>query len=175
MEEIWINIRGYNGKYQVSNTGKVRSTNYNNSHTIKELKQKLNKHGYYEVKLSKNNKAKDYMVGRLVAEAFIPNPNYKPEVMHINSPTDNSVENLCWAYDSEVKHNTYNRRARKSGNPTFSTITYNGKNYNSYYEIAKDLGINYKTFWNRMKRGWGLYEALEIPTKLGGNNDGNKL
>jgi hypothetical protein len=126
MQEIWKNIIGYEGKYQVSNTGKVRSMNYNNTHTIKELKQKLNRYGYYEVELSINNKKRTHMVGRLVAEHFIPNPNYKNEVMHIGDPTDNSVNNLCWAYDSEVKHNTYNRRARKSGNPTFSTITYNG-------------------------------------------------
>ena len=73
MKEIWKNIIGYDGKYQVSNTGKIRSTNYNNTNQTKELKLKLNRYGYYEVKLSKNNKARDYMVGRLVAEHFISN------------------------------------------------------------------------------------------------------
>ena len=56
MIEIWKDIEGYENKYQVSNTGKVRSINYNNTGQIKELKQKVNSHGYYEVKLSKNNK-----------------------------------------------------------------------------------------------------------------------
>ena len=48
--EIWKDILGYEGKYQVSNTGKVRSMNYNNTGKIRELKLKLNKYGYYEVK-----------------------------------------------------------------------------------------------------------------------------
>ena len=59
-KEVWVDIIGYDGKYQLSNTGKVRSMNYNNTGKIKELKKKLNKSsGCYEVKLSKNNIAKE--------------------------------------------------------------------------------------------------------------------
>lgn len=164
MEEIWKDIIGYNGKYQISNTGKIRSMNYNNTGKIKELKQKLNKYGYYEVKLSKNNKTKDFMVGRLVAEHFISNPYFKPKVIHIGDTKDNSVNNLMWAYESEAMHHFYNKRARK-GIPTFTKITYNNKNYNHYKDIAKDLGINQRTFYKRYyELKWGLYEALEIPT-----------
>ena len=177
MKEIWKDIKGYKGKYQVSNTGKIRSLNYNNTGEIQELKQKLNKYGYYEIKLSKNNKTKDFMVGRLVAEHFIPNPNFKPKVIHINSTKDNSVTNLMWAYESEVLHHQYNKRARK-GTPSFTRISYNGKNYNNYKDIAKDLGINQRTFYKRLNElSWSLYEALEIP--IGKNQEelknGSKL
>ena len=71
MEEKWVDIEGYEGKYQISNTGKVRSMNYNNTGQIRELKQKVNRYGYYEIKLSKNNKCKDFLVGTLVAKHFL--------------------------------------------------------------------------------------------------------
>lgn len=160
--EIWKNIVGYEGKYQVSNTGKIRSTNYNNTGKIKELKLKLNKYGYYEVKLSKNNIQKDYMVGRLVAEHFIPNPNFKTKVIHKRNVKDNSVSNLEWAYESEAMHSYYNSHKRK-GKASQKRITYNGKKYKRYSEIAKDVGINIGTFYKRLKLNWSLYEALEIP------------
>ncbi len=165
MVEIWKDVIGYEGKYQVSNTGKVRSLNYNNTHTIKELKPKVNKYGYLEVKLSKNNKTKDFMLGRLVAIHFIPNPLFKEEVIHISKdPKDNSVENLMWAYHSESKHHTYNKGSRGNSKPTFTKISYDKKNYNTYAEIAKKLGINKTTFYKRLyKLHWSLYEALEIP------------
>lgn len=164
MDEIWIDIIGYEGKYQVSNTGKIRSLNYNNTGEIRELKQKKNKYGYMEVKLSKNNKTRDFMVGRLVAMHFLPNTNYKDEVMHISKDaTDNSIKNLKWAYHSETKHNMYNKGSRKKGKPTNTKITYKGKNYKNYSSIAKNKGINIKSFFNRMYLGWSLYEAIDVP------------
>ena len=77
---MWVDVKGYDGKYQVSSDGRVRSTNYNRTGKTKELKLQLNRYGYYEVTLSKNNIATHYMVGRLVAEHFIPNPHFKPKV-----------------------------------------------------------------------------------------------
>lgn len=164
MQEIWVNIIGYDGKYKVSNTGKVISMNYNNTGKVKELKKKFNKNsGCYEVKLSKNNIAKDYTVGRLVAEHFIPNKLFKTKVIHKKKTTDDSVENLMWAYESEAMHNQYNKKARKQKS-SFTKITYNGKNYKKYSHIAKDLGLNITTFHSRLyKLNWSLYEALEIP------------
>lgn len=175
--EIWKDIIGYEGKYQVSNTGKVRSLNYNNTNTIKELKPKVNRYGYLEVKLSKNNITKDYMVGRLVAIHFMPNPLYKEEVIHISrDTTDNSIENLKWAYHSESKHHSYNKGSRKKGTPTYTIISYNGKNYNEYKDIAKDLGINRKIFQERInKLHWNLYEALEVPIGRRVNGKQSKL
>lgn len=164
MQEQWVDVIGFDGKYQVSNTGKVRSTNYNNTHTTRELKQKLNKYGYYEVKLSINNITKDFMVGRLVAMHFIPNPMFKPKVVHIKDTKDNSVENLMWAYESEAMHHYYNKRARK-GQPSYTKITYNDKDYIEYKDIARDLGLKDRTFYKRINElGWDLYSSLEIPT-----------
>ena len=163
MIEEWVDIIGYEGKYQVSNTGKVRSLNYNNTGQIKELKQKLNRYGYYEVKLSKNNITKNYMVGRLVAQAFIPNPSFKPKVIHKRNVKDNSIQNLKWAYESEAMHNQYNNSHRQ-GKSSNTIITYNNKKYKRYIDIAKDLGINKRTFCKRIYNlHWSLYEALEIP------------
>lgn len=174
MVEEWKNIKGFNGKYQVSNTGKIRSMSYNNTGKIKELKQKINKNtGIYEVCLSKNNKRYFFTVAKLVAEHFIPNLMQKPEVMHKSrDKSDNSIENLEWSYRSELLHNMYNKGSRKNCNPTNTKITYKGKKYENYRQIAKDLGINNRTFYKRIKElGWGLYESLEIPigNKIGGN------
>ena len=109
------------------------------------------------------------MVARLVAEAFIPNPLFKDEVMHISKDKqDNSVNNLQWAYKSETRHNMYNKGSRKVGKPTKTKITYKGKNYKRYSQIAKDLGINKKTFYNRMNLGWNLWESLEVPVSKRG-------
>ena len=163
MEEIWKDICGYEGKYQVSNTGKIRSLNYNNTGKIRELKQKQNRYGFMEVKLSKNNKTKDFMVGRLVAMHFLPNLNFKEEVMHLNDDKDNSVKNLMWGYYSETKHNMYNKGSRNNGKATHTKITYKGKNYKSYRAIAKNEGINTQTFFNRMYLGWSIQEALDVP------------
>lgn len=157
-------FHGYEGKYEISNLGKVRSLNYNNSKQIKELKQKINKWGFAQVELSKRNKKKCFLVSTLVARAFISNPLFKEKVIHLSKDKlDNSVNNLAWAYISEEKHNTYNKGCRK-GKTTYTLISYKGKNYKKYSDIAKDIGINKRTFYKRINElGWNLYEALEVP------------
>lgn len=140
--------------------------NYNNTGKPKLLKQKINKKtGLCEVKLSKNNKAKDFMVARLVAIHFIPNPLFKEEVVHISKEkTKNSVDNLKWAYHSESKHHMYNKGCRKIGSPSFTKITYEGKKYKTYSKIAKDKKIKLSTFYQRLYNyHWNLYEAIEVP------------
>ena len=102
MNEIWKDIKGYEGKYQVSNLGRVKSlqrwsgTKYYDREKI--LSSCINKHnGYAYVYLMKNNKAKNVRVHRLVAEAFIDNPNNFPEVNHIDcNRANNNVNNLEW-------------------------------------------------------------------------------
>lgn len=94
MEE-WKDIEGYEGLYQVNNTGKVISLNYKRTGEVRELKPMVDKYGYLYVNLSKNGKYKSKKIHRLVAEAFIPNPNNLPEVNHRNEiKTDNRVENI---------------------------------------------------------------------------------
>lgn len=115
-KEIWSDIPGFEKKYQISTKGNVMSLNYNNTGMPHLLKLKINqKTGQCEVKLSKNNITKNYMVARLVAEVFIPNPLFKDEVMHLSQDkSDNSVDNLEWAYKSETRHNMYNKGCRKN-------------------------------------------------------------
>ena len=111
-KEIWKSIENYN-YYEVSNTGKVRSTdryikNKNGVvvfHKGKMLKARPNSQGYLRVPLKSNDKNKQYFVHRLVAQAFIPNIENKPCINHIdNNPTNNNVKNLEWCTLKENSH-----------------------------------------------------------------------
>ena len=166
MEEIWEDIPGYVGKYQISkNTGDIISLNYNNTGKAHKLKPKINKKGYLEVKLSKNNKTKNFLVSTLYARTFLENKNFKDTVMFVSKDKLNiSEKNLKWAYFSERQHNAYNKGARKIGKPSYTKITYEGKKYKSYEQIRKEYGLNISTFEKRLYvYGWSLPEAIEVP------------
>lgn len=94
--EEWRIIPGYGGKYMVSNFGRVKSLDFNNTGTEQIMALKTN--GSHPcANLSYKNQAHQPQVHKLVAEAFIPNPQNKPVVHHINkNPFDNRVENLMW-------------------------------------------------------------------------------
>ena len=104
MKEIWKDIKDYEGLYQVSNWGRVKSlrrliTNQYNSFYIEEkiLKIWKNNNGYGLVTLSKNGTHKKFQVHRLVALHFLPNHSNLPEVNHKDeNKTNNSVDNLEW-------------------------------------------------------------------------------
>ena len=94
-------IPGYESLYSAEDDGRIYSHNINNY-----LKQYI-WDGYLTVRLCKNNKHKNFKVHRLVALTYIPNPENKPQVDHINRiRTDNSVNNLRWATQSENNMNT---------------------------------------------------------------------
>lgn len=100
--EIWVDIKGYEGLYQVSNYGRVKSLNYHMTGKEKLLKTSDNGRGHLRVSLSKNGKVIDYQVHRLVAEAFISNPDNKPEVHHKDhNPLNNNVDNIVWLTHEE--------------------------------------------------------------------------
>ena len=108
--EIWRPIDGYEGLYEVSSLGHVRSLprDYHYGTIDSPLLMKLDtvNGGYLRVTLSKNGERKRHMVNRLVAQAFIPNLGNKPVVNHINTVrTDNRVENLEWCtYKENSNH-----------------------------------------------------------------------
>lgn len=97
-EEIWKDIVGYEGLYQVSNFGRIKSFHKNKEY-IKALT--LNDHGYSIVNLNKNKKQKTFKVHRLVSKAFIPNPNNYLIINHIDgNKINNNVDNLEWCTQS---------------------------------------------------------------------------
>ena len=136
MEEEWRVIEGYEN-YSVSNLGNVRNDKRGN--ILKGILLKTGG-GYLKVFLYDNDICgKHKLIHRLVAIAFLPNPNNLPEVDHINrTPNDNRVENLRWITGSNNSRNTKNRKEKtssyrgvswdKSRNKWSSNITINRKN-----------------------------------------------
>lgn len=111
-KQIWKDIEGYEGLYQVSNTGRVRSLNYRCTGETKTIKPRTSKLGYKGVNLCKNGKCKSCYIHRLVALAFIPNPNNYPVVNHKDeNPKNNTVENLEWC--TQEYNNNYGTRNEK--------------------------------------------------------------
>ena len=122
MSEIWKPIKGYEGLYEVSNKGRIKSLKrYTNSknefgnikqnHNEKILKNNTMKTGYVMTTLYKEGKPKSFFIHRLVAEAFINNPNNYKEVNHKDeNKSNNNVENLEWC---TRKYNNVYSRARK--------------------------------------------------------------
>ena len=102
--EVWRPVKGYEGLYEVSNYGRVKSLKRNTAH--ERIKSPIkDRDGYLIVCFNKNGKQSNKRIHRLVAEAFIPNPNNLPQVNHKNEiKTDNCVENLEWC------DNKYNAR-----------------------------------------------------------------
>ena len=102
--EIWKDITGYMGKYQISNTGKIKSTVRFRNNKEKLLKQNIGSHGYYSLSLCIYGVLKKYLVHRLVAMEFVPNSEGKLEVNHIDgNKLNNNDYNLEWVSDSENK------------------------------------------------------------------------
>lgn len=140
--EEWKDIKGYEGLYQVSNLGRVKRLKGKYMKSERILKQVNAYNGYIVVCLCKHNKHKNFKVHRLVAEAFIPNPENKPTVNHIDEDkTNNVVSNLEWATMKEQNnHGTRTQRTSKKVKAIdIATGEYN--EYNSQSECARQLGL----------------------------------
>ena len=109
--EEWRDIAGYEGVYQVSNLGRVKSLNYGRTGKEKCLEPWGNGGGYLQVSLRNNGKKDTPSIHRLVACTFIPNPNNLPEVNHKDeNKENNNVSNLEWC---DAKYNTNYGTARE--------------------------------------------------------------
>lgn len=105
-EEIWKDVKGYEGLYEISNLGRCYSFI-----SSKILSKCRNSNGYYDYHLYKDGKRKRFSAHRLVAIAFIPNPENKPEIDHIDTIRDNNYyKNLRWATPTENKNNPLTRK-----------------------------------------------------------------
>ena len=143
---------GVNPKYEVNEQGVVR-----NKTTLHELSLCLNTQGYYEVCLYNNGKDKYYRVHRLVAEAFIPNPDNLPCINHKDEDkTNNCVENLEWC--TVAYNNAYGTRQERCdimrGRPVVALK--NGivwKTFPSIVSAAKELNCN-PSLIGHVLRGW---------------------
>lgn len=142
MEESWKDIEGYEGLYQVSNLGNVKSLKNNKTKKEKILKPFKTRKGYLQVILCKNKTIKRFSVHRLVANAFIENPNNYPCVNHKDEcGTNNVVENLEWCtYKYNTNYGTcIERRAKSIKNNTNRSKAISKANTNNP-KISKQVG-----------------------------------
>lgn len=142
MKEIWKDVKGYEGLYQVSNLGRVRNAN---GHI--HVPKKHNK-GYYHVHLSDGTgKHKAMLVHRLVAEAFVPNPTNRPCVNHIDeNKTNNVPSNLEWCTIAENNHSYLNNHPERKGKPKKATAPYR---FDNRQVLQYDMSGNLVRKWDR--------------------------
>jgi len=168
--EKWADIKGYEGLYQVSTKGKIRSlrfiNNVVNKERIKELKLYKSKQNRVYVTFKKKGNRKTSLVHRLVAMAFIPNNCNKPEVNHIDgNPSNNNVENLEWVTKQEnCKHayvnnlftlKEYNKKIAKK-------VICDGIEYPNSYALAKKLKVSVCSVRNVLKGRSKKCKGFEI-------------
>lgn len=160
MLEIWKDIKEYEGLYQVSNLGRIRSLDKyrkgkNNTKVFVKgriLKQNKDKDGYLQVNLSKNNKQKTFKSHRLVAMAFLINKNNLPQVNHKDENRQNNcVSNLEWCTE---KYNCRYSHCKK-----IICLT-TGKIFNSIVEGGEYYNINSKRIVDCLKGRLKTYKGL---------------
>ena len=162
MEEIWKDIEGYERLYQISNLGNVKSLdryiiNKNGDKQYfpgKYLTQGISDN-YLKVTLSKNNKQRTFRVHILVARAFIPNPENKPEVNHMDgNKQNNRVDNLEWNTRSENELHAYKNGLAKPSNKQKQAVAKYAKENYSKKVVQYSLNGEFIKEWNSMHDVW---------------------
>lgn len=142
MQEVWKDIEGYEGCYQVSNLGRVRNIKFN-----RMLKPSCDSDGYLIVVLSKGGKHRTRTVHRLVAETFIRNKSGYPQVNHKDeNKQNNCVENLEWCDSKQnCNYGTRNKKISKMVSKNVIQFSISGKRikkWNSMTEASKVTGCD---------------------------------
>lgn len=173
--EKWRDIPGYEGLYQVSNLGRVKSLNYNNTGKEGIMSFIPDKWGYLMARLSKDNKRSTFKVHRLVAQAFIQNPENLPQVNHKdedktnnrvyvnpNGSIDPSKSNLEWCTSQyNVNYGTARKRQSEKIRKPIAQFSMDGEfieKYSSAKEAFEKTGI-YKDGIARTARGLYKYSG----------------
>lgn len=160
-KEEWKSVVGYEGYYEVSNMGRIRSIRYG----IKNLRLLRSTVGYLQIAFRVKNQIKRSSVHRIVAEAFIPNPENKPFVNHKNSvKSDNRLENLEWVTMSEnVKHSYIdgkrNKERTKEGKKIIEIFDKEGNSVGVFHKMknaAKFIGVNPGNMSALCNGKWGI-------------------
>lgn len=141
--EIWKDIPGYEGLYQVSNLGNIKSLDryvfgiYKDRFIRGKIKKlTINKKGYLKITLFKNGKGNTREVHRIIAEAFIPNIENKSQVNHIDgNKQNNNVENLEWVTPRE--NNIHSIEVLEHCKKAVIQFDLNGKFVNGYMSIKE--------------------------------------
>lgn len=159
--EIWKEIPNYDGMYQVSNTGKVRSLSHYTRNNVnggvrltrgRILSQYKLPSGYLQVQLSKNESREKKYVHRIVADVFLNNDNDLSDVNHIDgNKENNSVENLEWCTHQDNQIHMVKRRMTKKAIPVLCVET--GKLYNSMSEAERETGFDRHLIKNSCENG----------------------
>lgn len=155
-KEIWADIKGYEGLYQVSTYGRVRSLNYKRTGKIKIMKCCFC-NGYFNIGLTKNKKTKTFLIHRLVAEAFISNQDNLPEINHIDeNRSNNHVENLEYCdHNYNINYGTRTKKmveTRIKGEKSETIVQLNRhgnliREWSSAMEIERELGFKHTNIY----------------------------
>ena len=155
-KEAWVDVRGYNGKYKISNLGNLKSFHRNKEGKINAFE--IDKTGYKRIKLYLNKKGNHFFIHRLIAIAFIPNPENKPFINHKDgNKLNNSIENIEWctpkenaqhAMDTGLNSNIGENHAHaklKNKDVLFIRNEYN--NSDNKVKITKDLSLMFSVHY----------------------------
>jgi len=148
---LWKAVPGYSGLYEINEQGEVRSLHKRNPNFI--LPQRIDRGGYLTIRVSNKGKHTTAYTHRLIALCFVPNPEGKRFVNHINGiKTDNRIENLEWVTHSENMKHAFKTGLCKPSEKTCRKVFDSclNKVFNSVREAARYHNMNYSTCENML-------------------------